>query len=240
MNGAQSVVNANIQLAEVTGIQDFIGAICPPGTCTAEAHGDMPDGSLFAGEAEVVRNAVEKRRREFSAGRLLARRALRTLGHPSVPVLVGTHREPRWPAGIIGSITHCSGYCGAAVRHADPVIVGLGIDAEPNEPLPDGVIAMIARPDELSRTGEYPHDGTCWDRLLFSAKESVFKAWFPVERSWLDFFHAQVRFDPARHTFEVRLINPPASGARSSRHCRGRYAVGRGLLATAVALERSA
>ena len=62
----------------------------------------------------------------------------------------GAKREPLWPAGVVGSITHCDGYRAAAVARATDLAT-VGIDAEPHEPLPDGVLAAIALPAEPPR-----------------------------------------------------------------------------------------
>ena len=84
---------------------------------------------LWPEEAAAVQHAVEKRRREFAVGRMLARAALAAIGDPPSAIPTGNHREPVWPAGIVGSITHCAGYCAAAVAR-DAMVVALGIDAE--------------------------------------------------------------------------------------------------------------
>ncbi|MBO0892580.1 MAG: 4'-phosphopantetheinyl transferase superfamily protein [Acidothermales bacterium] len=56
----------------------------------------------------------------------------------------------------------------------------MGIDGAPCAPLPDGVIDMVARPEELERLSRLPSSHVDWQSLLFSAKESVFKAWHPL------------------------------------------------------------
>ncbi|MCQ1581995.1 4'-phosphopantetheinyl transferase superfamily protein [Streptomyces parvus] len=48
--------------------------------------------------------------------------------------------------------------------------------------------------------------GVCWDRLLFSAKEAVFKVWFPLARCQLDFTEADIRIDPGSGSFSARLL----------------------------------
>lgn len=80
-------------------------------------------------------------------------------------------------------MTHCDGYRAAAVARRE-TIASIGIDAEPHAALPDGVEKLTALPEErmaLTRLAvTHPH--IHWDRLLFSAKESVYKAWFPLIR----------------------------------------------------------
>src|SRR6202034_758387 len=127
----------------------------------------------------------------------------------------GARGEPRWPAGVVGSITHCAGYPACAVaRTVD--LVTVGIDAEPNEALPSGVLAEDASTRERERLRELArHEpAVCWDRLLFSAKEAVYKAWFPLAERWLGFEDATVSIDPAQGTFEARLlVSGPLVGA---------------------------
>ena len=95
------------------------------------------------------------------------------------------------------------------------------MDAEPHDTLPDGVLEAVASGGEQARlaalTAAGP--GVCWDRLLFSAKESVYKAWFPLTRRWLGFEEACVDFDPASGSFTARLLvdGPVVNGARRHR-----------------------
>jgi hypothetical protein len=66
-------------------------------------------------ELRLMASAVPRRRAEFAAGRACARAALRRLGINGWPLLVGSKREPLWPAGVVGSITHTDGLVAAAV-----------------------------------------------------------------------------------------------------------------------------
>jgi 4'-phosphopantetheinyl transferase EntD len=187
----------------------MLSTILPSGVAVAEARGELPRGIVFPEEAPAIARAVAKRRLEFEAGRALARQALQQLGYPSLAIVSGTSREPIWPKGIVGSITHCEGYCAAAVARADAVAT-IGIDAAPQAPLGEGVLRLIAR-DEERAWMEDQVDADLWARLLFSAKESVFKAWFPLTRRWIDFSAASVRFDPVDRTFRATLITATSS-----------------------------
>jgi 4'-phosphopantetheinyl transferase EntD len=117
-------------------------------------------------------------------------------------------------------------------------LVTIGIDAEPNQPLPAGVLELVALPPEramLTTLAESVPD-VAWDRLLFSAKESVYKAWAPLTGTFLDFDGAQVVFDPAAGAFVARLSKPGASIVGDSRReLAGRFAVRDGLVVTAIA-----
>jgi 4'-phosphopantetheinyl transferase EntD len=182
------------------------------GVASVEAFCDPPDAVLYPGEAELVARAVDKRRREFRTVRHCARQALCQLGLPPAPVLRGERGEPRWPAGVVGSMTHCAGYRAAAVAHSCD-FSAVGIDAEPHEPLPAGVLGVIALKPEQDSLAELAtaDSGICWDRILFCAKETVYKTWFPLTRRWLGFEHATVTInpsttDPEQGTFSARLL----------------------------------
>ncbi|MFE7275526.1 4'-phosphopantetheinyl transferase [Streptomyces sp. NPDC057623] len=226
----------------------MIEELLPASVVTVEAYGDEePAGTaLYPEEEAVVARAVGKRRREFAVVRSCARRAMDKLGVPPQPILPGERGAPLWPAGLVGSMTHCDGYCAAAlVRAVD--LASLGIDAEPHQTLPDGVLPAVALPAEAERlrrlAGEHP--GVHWDRLLFSAKESVYKAWFPLTGKWLDFTEADIDVftDPGDQRgggFRARLLVPgPWVGDRQLDGFEGRWTVRRGLVATAVSVPHT-
>lgn len=184
----------------------MIERILPPAVASVEAFSDSPEATLFPEEQPIIARAVDRRRREFTTGRACARSALAKLGVPPVPILRGERNAPQWPAGIVGSITHCAGYRAAAVARAGELL-GVGIDAEPNQPLPDGVLQVIALPDEEAGLRALPA-GTAWDRLLFCAKEAIFKVWFPLTVVPLGFEGARVTIHPVKATFSARLLVP--------------------------------
>lgn len=197
--------------------------------------------ALFPEEEQALGRAVDKRRREFVTARACARGALAQLGLPPVAIPRGERGEPGWPAGVVGSITHCAGYRACAVARTEALMT-VGIDAEPNEPLPDGVLGEIARAEELERLRELARrePSVRWDRLLFSAKEAVYKAWFPLARRWLGFEDATVSIDLARGAFEARLLVPgPLVGADRLRSLEGRFLARDDLVLTAVSLPRA-
>jgi 4'-phosphopantetheinyl transferase EntD len=217
-----------------------IGTLVPAGVVVADATGSLPGEALLPEEEALVANAVGKRRAEFTTVRTCARIALSELGVAPAPLLSGPKRQPLWPAGIVGSITHCDGYRAVAVARATDV-VSIGIDAEPHAALPDGILDRVSVPAERAHLRDLP-PGVHWDRLLFSAKESVYKTWFPLAGRWLGFEEAAVEFapgpDPERGAFTARLLvtdRPTVAGAVLTT-LPGRYAVGGGLLVTAIAL----
>jgi 4'-phosphopantetheinyl transferase EntD len=214
----------------------MIADILAAPVAVAEAFGDLPDVELYPGEEAVIASATDKRRREFSTGRACARAALARLGVPAGPILRGTRGAPRWPAGVVGSITHCAGYRACAVAFERDV-VAIGLDAEPNDRLPDGVLRAVAGEAEQAEITALAatRPEVSWDRLLFSAKESVYKAWYPLTGGRLGFRDAHVEFDPGRGTFAARLLvdGGPVTGLD------GRWLVSNGLLATAIVVPRA-
>ena len=214
----------------------MIRTVLPAAAVAVETRGDLAGVPLFPEEAALVAGAVHRRRREFATGRACARGALAQLGYPSTPLLNGAHREPLWPAGVVGSLTHCGGYRAAAVARSGDVR-SLGIDAEPDAALPDGVLRSIGLPPERERLAALPAGPVHWDRLLFSAKEAVYKAWFPLARRGLEFHQAEITIDPAGGGLTARLLVPgPVVGGRELTRLSGHWAAADGLLLTCMAV----
>jgi 4'-phosphopantetheinyl transferase EntD len=218
----------------------MLGMILPAGVECEERFGEAPGGVLFPAEEKIIAQAVEQRQREYATVRSCARACLERLGYAPVAILPGDGGAPTWPAGVLGSMTHCAGYAAAAVGLL-PQISAIGIDAEPDAPLPDGVLELVATPAERDRlTAPRPEtDAPNWDRLLFSAKEAVYKAWFPLVGEWLDHQEAEVSFDPRDGTFAALLSRDGlVADGRQVRRLHGRWIRQHGILATAVVLDR--
>lgn len=208
--------------------------LLPPPIAAVERYDDEQPVELFPEEEALLGNAVPKRRNEFGTARACARDAMRLLGVQPAAILPGPKREPLWPDGVVGSLTHCSGYRAAALAHRRDFQT-IGIDAEPHAPAPDGVLGAIAIPAELDRmSGLKAEDPKiCWDRLLFSAKESTYKAWYPVTRRWLGFEDADITLS-ADGTFHSRILLPDSPVAGFD----GRWLVQGDVLVTAIAVPQ--
>lgn len=175
---------------------------------------------LFPEEEALVARAVPKRRLEFAKGRECARRALAELGHPRAILLSGRHREPLWPAGIVGSITHTSGLCAVAVGRAGNY-EGIGIDAEPAEPLAPDIAKRVSTEAEVSSFEKAsPLDRALAARLVFSTKEAFYKCVFPITQQFLGFEDVRVVFDAG--TFDACLRVDAAPFAAGT-HFFGRW-----------------
>jgi 4'-phosphopantetheinyl transferase EntD len=211
--------------------------ILPAGVAVVSTRDDR-DVSLYPEEEAAVERAVEKRRREFTTARACAHEALAQLGHPEQTVPAGPKGEPLWPEGIVGSITHCDGYRACAVARAEELVT-VGVDAEPNQPLPEGLLGDIALPEEQGPLRDLSSrmPGTHWDRLLFSVKESIYKAWFPLAERWLGFEDAVVSIDLQRGSFSASLlVSGPLVNGVELRGFEGRWLVADGLVMAAIAL----
>lgn len=220
----------------------MIGGILPEGVHHVDTRTELTDAPLHPDEERYIARSVEGRRREFTTTRACARRALARLGIPPVPILPGARGAPQWPTGVVGSMTHCAGYRAAVVASSDETLT-IGIDAETNAPLPQGVLEAVASPQEAAAVHALgrAHPGVRWDRLVFSAKESVYKAWFPLTERFLTFEDATITWDvPADGAtctsggFRAELLvgGPWPTG----RLLRGRWNLQDGLLCTSVVL----
>ncbi|MCX4750339.1 4'-phosphopantetheinyl transferase superfamily protein [Kitasatospora sp. NBC_01287] len=220
----------------------MLADLLPAAVATAEALADPPEVVLYPEEERLIRSSVAKRRDEFSTVRWCARRAMAQLGLPPAPVLPGHRGAPRWAPAVVGSLTHCTGFRGAALAR-DEDYASLGIDAEPNAPLPEGILSSISLPQEehwvRRLLAERPE--VCWDRLLFSMKEAVYKTWFPYVGRELDFGDALITTDPDSGRFRAEILL--GSGERMAgdpREFYGRWLARDGLLLSAIALPAMA
>ncbi|WP_186293127.1 4'-phosphopantetheinyl transferase [Brevibacterium aurantiacum] len=218
-------------------------------------------------ESAGLHQAVEQRRREFLTTRCCAHAALEAAGAPPEALLRGAQGQPLWPDGVIGSLTHFSArtdrgkvYRGAAVTTTDKYAL-LGIDAELGKPLPRGLPEMITSRTErrsaaklFETVPELPVS-----RLMFSIKESFYKARFPVSGSFLDFLDVEIDFAQSERcvpeltpeyaeyaadgmsvsgTFAASVVNPARSHRSLPDALEGRFLVGGDRILTAVMLER--
>ena len=182
---------------------------------------------------------VDKRLREFAAGRQCARRALRQLTMPDYALINGPDRCPIWPNGIVGSITHADGFAAAVVaRNSD--FTSVGLDAERRDRVGADLWERLFVPAELSWLQSLEaaqRSGAA--ALLFSAKEALYKCQYLVTRRWLDFHDVALRVDG--HT-EQRGRLAVAEGCRvlelwpEARQMRGRFAVHEGWVVSSFEL----
>jgi 4'-phosphopantetheinyl transferase EntD len=184
-----------------------LGALFDPaGIVTHEISLGEEGEPLYEEEAALVASATEKRRREFAAGRRGARRALAELGITDFPLLAGPDRAPLWPGAVVGSITHTEigtgGYCGVAVAHRRL--------AEPRLPLPLELWPRVLDLEE-KRAALAADEPGVWARLVFSAKEAIYKALYPLCHRFLDFSDVRVQLLPQQGRFLAELVGAARS-----------------------------
>jgi 4'-phosphopantetheinyl transferase EntD len=187
--------------------------------------------SLYPEEHAGIVRAVQSRRSEYSTGRWLARQGLAALGVPAQAIPSGSAREPIWPAGIVGSLTHSSSVC-AVVLGLAADYRGVGLDLELAEP-PQTELADII----LSSTEAREHCSPQALRLVFSAKESVYKCIYPICRTFLDFRDVDVRIDHAHSTFSAESGHDKASSIELG---RGLFEIGERGVATLFTMPAQA
>lgn len=208
----------------------------PSSVIAVEAIGAVEPDVLFTDELTHIVGAGARRRAEFSRARSCAHRALAQLGEQPVAIPRGPQREPIWPVGAVGSITHCAEYCCAAVARSNEW-AAIGIDAEVLKELETGVQENIMTAAERRQLQTLDRS-IAWSCVLFSAKEAVFKAWYPRTRRWLNFRDVQLRFDTAHTRFEANLlIEEPCFNGGLLPLVSGRYCIDERRVFTAVCIQ---
>ena len=215
----------------------MIAEILPPAVAAVESFGGLPPRcGLFTAEESAIATADSGRQAEFAAGRECAHAALAQLGAPAGPILPGRAGEPRWPAGVTGSITHCAGYRACAVARTVDV-AAIGIDAEPTRALPSEITQAVAAGAERRWLAEIrPADPDVpWDLLLFCAKEAVYKAWFQLTGRSLGFADMLTGFSTdGGFTARIAGTSHQAEARKPAALVAGRWLVRDGLAVTAV------
>lgn len=227
----------------------FAADLFPPCVTVHALHLDAPseaDLGAFDGIVlpERLASAVLKRRVEFLAGRYCARAALRVVAPELAELVVSTgeSREPLWPAGIAGAISHTGGYAAVAVaRAAEARGVGLDIERWVKPTAPETIGSHIARDGELDALVAQ----TAWTApealtLVFSAKESVYKCLYPEVQRFFGFHDATIeRVDVARGTFVARLEVTLTDALPAGFALEGRFERLDDVLVTALTLARA-
>ena len=173
----------------------------PEPAITAWGDPTQLSGRLLPEEIAFISGAGAKRRAEFTAGRLLVRSLFEAFGRVGLPLVNGEDRAPLWPPGLVGSISHTRGYCGVVLAPA-AVIWGIGLDVEQAADLKPGLEERICTHAERSWLASRPSgERGRLSKLLFSAKESVYKCQYPLSRRFLSFQDVQLDVDLERGSF---------------------------------------
>ncbi|MER9317176.1 4'-phosphopantetheinyl transferase superfamily protein [Mesorhizobium sp. M0659] len=168
-----------------------MAAMAPAGVrigCRTIREGD--ENHLLPQEARSIPSRLPLMRRASGAARWIAHELLADMGLNGVAILRGSSGAPVWPHGVTGSLAHDDEIAVAAVAPLSHV-ASLGIDIEPALPLPDDIFALVAVPaDRIDAT-----DLCLAGRILFAAKEAVYKAAYPLDREVLGYEDITVDLD---------------------------------------------
>jgi 4'-phosphopantetheinyl transferase EntD len=164
-------------------------ALRPYGVLVAARRILPGDEAAFADPGPASAPGRLQRRHAGGAARIAARALLGELGaDPLAPLRRRASGAPEWPEGILGSLAHDDHFAVAAVARRGR-LAGLGIDVEPPEPLPDDVVGFALSDAERRATAG---DRTS-QRLVFAAKEAVYKAIHPLDGSPLEYADIEIR-----------------------------------------------
>lgn len=160
-----------------------MAAIAPSGVrigCRLIREGD--EAHLLPGEALSIPARQPAMRRASGAARWIAHGLLADIGFNDFAILRTPSGAPVWPEGMTGSFAHDDEMAVAAVAPVSH-IRSLGIDVEPAQPLPEDLVALVATHADVTDAVDRDLAG----RILFSAKEAVYKAVYPLDRRILGY-----------------------------------------------------
>ena len=212
--------------------------LLPPNVIVEESKIEDAQGLLFPDEEALIARAVEKRRKEFTAGRTCLRNVLAKLGVSNGPILQNKMRSPRVPRGYTATITHSGELCAAAaVKKGE--IEAIGIDVEEHSALEPNIEKMILVPNEQMMINDLPNRGSVhWDKVIFSAKESFYKAYFQITEQYLDYLEAEFFVEPENQSLSCHLLIPSPVSDLEGRTFQGKYKIADGYVFTAFAISR--
>jgi len=205
--------------------------------CVATACRRIGQGAidLFAQEQELIQKAVDKRRREFAAGRACAREALGSIGLSPMPILRNEAGAPVWPDGILGAISHSHTWAGAAVTRL-PDLCGIGLDIETIQRVNPGIGHMVLTQQETDIHAALPDtEKQQFLALVFSAKEALYKCLSPLSAQRIGFKDAIVR-RTEKEKFEVLMSDRIASTLPACACMTGSYFLHEGSVFTGIVL----
>lgn len=219
----QEIVNSR-SLSRESFILSAALNLAPPKASTHFSFGPVPHRTLRPEEEEHIssRKVHPRRENDYRRGRACAHSALEYFGLGTAAVLTAATREPVWPPGIVGSITHCDGLAGASVtlrRRAR----GIGLDAERRDGAFEELKDTITTAAEQARRPSVVGLGL-WCVLSFSAKESIFKALYPETKTFFGFADVELTIDPERQTFVASCVGDQV-GFQAVQQLQGFYAV---------------
>jgi 4'-phosphopantetheinyl transferase EntD len=229
-----------------SNLSPLLAGLFPAGVVVAESREPGDPALLLPDEAAHLGRAVPKRVQEFAAGRLCVRRALHEYGVDHFPLRVAADRQPIWPEGFVGSITHTAGLCAAAVAESR-TIAAVGIDSEIVGHVTPDIWSTICVAGEAEWVNSLPpSERAAAVTLIFSAKEAFYKCQYPLVSEWLDFHDLVTESETARQSGQMsgRILIRTTRPIRFEQHVLlpmvGRYQFHEQFVSVGIALPQAA
>ncbi len=203
-----------------------LGSLFSPGTVAAILREPGDPALLLPGEGAGMGRAVPERLQEFAAGRLCARRAMAEFGIVDFALRMSDDRQPLWPDGFAGSITHTAGFCAAAVAPRRQVHA-LGLDSEVVGDVRLEIWPRICLPIELAWVRSLSaSERAAAVTLIFCAKEAFYKCQYPLAGERLNFQDVGIEaagWGASEGAFRILPARSIAIAAHTSLPMQGRY-----------------
>lgn len=226
------------RLSDIDGVAARARHLFGPAVAIGARDPRSDPAPLWCEEEPAIRHAIPSRCREFANGRMAARHAMDQLGLPACGIPAGEDRAPVWPAELVGSLSHSSTACIAALALRRD-LRAVGVDIESADPLEDDLVPTVCTASERAWLNGHPSGqrGTL-AKLIFSAKECAYKCQYPLTRQVFGFDTLTIRpgMDKRRggvfDAYFTRRVGTFARGHRLS----GRFAMDAGFIVTAMVL----
>lgn len=192
---------------------------------SASHYSDALYDAIPIAKPDFLPRAVTSRKAEHLAGRYCAQRAMRQMGHEAVSVPIGPMKAPVWPSLLCGSISHTRTLAIACVAERTTFRY-LGVDIEPLIAAPEqlDLVDNIMSPSEVERINALIDSPLQALTLVFSAKESLFKALAPSVGHYFDFLDAEmIALSLRTQRFSLRLVNTLTPEFDAGREFNGRF-----------------
>lgn len=166
----------------IIGISSFLKSIVP-NSCKVRIGSINENQSKLATQEDSLAEGYSlNRRKEFTAGRTIAKDILTEMGVSQTPIMRDSHGCPIWPPSIVGSISHKKNLCGVLIG-SEEVYKSVGFDIEITERLSSDIWLTFSTFDEIKQAEKLGIDNSLFANMLFSSKEAVFKCLFPIHNT---------------------------------------------------------
>jgi enterobactin synthetase component D len=210
---------------------------------------DIHQISAFFNATQILENFDEKkypfklkntfsheRKAEFIAGRYCAVKILNSIGIIKKDIFSNEDGTPNWPTDILGSITHAKNYVSVSISN-NPNLLGLGRDSEFifSKTLKKEVGSTIVQNGEMDYSKGFSEEE--FITFVYSAKESLFKALYPLTKTFFDFDEVEMNGLDEKY-FKIKLKKPLNKIFRAGQIFKGTYFFEKNLVHTGVDIKK--